>query len=351
MNRRDFLNSRHVARTAGQVLAPLVDIGSTRPAHPNAISFLRFSRRAMATNFEIFFPYSQSGAAELATEALDLIDALEAQLSVYRSDSEVSRLNERAAQEAVVVEERLFALFQLARRISTETGNAFDVTAGPLIKAWGFYCRRGRVPGPATRQAALQCVGMRHVELIPERLSVRYLRPGVEINLGSIGKGYALDQAAEVLRGRGAPSALLHGGASSVLGLGSQPGDRRGWPIKIQHPWRGDTSLGTIYVRDRALGTSAATFQHFEYNKRKLGHLLDPRSGWPAEGMASVTVLAATAAEADALATAFYVLGVDKARAYCVAHPDAGAVLLPAGEQSRPVILGLTPDEFVHAVP
>ena len=98
-------------------------------------------------------------------------------------------------------------------------------------------------------------------------------------------------------------------------------------------------------LRDAGLATSAATFQHLEYNGRKLGHILDPRTGWPAEGMASATVLAPTGAEADALATAFFILGVDWARGFCEAHPAVGAVLLPEGSRARPVALGLTPDE------
>jgi thiamine biosynthesis lipoprotein len=100
-----------------------------------------------------------------------------------------------------------------------------------------------------------------------------------------------------------------------------------------------------LWLRDRALATSAATFQHLEYNGRKLGHILDPRTGWPAEGIASATVLAPTAAEADALATAFFILGIEEARAYCTNHPEVGALLLPSGEDAQPVIVGLAPAE------
>ena len=99
-----------------------------------------------------------------------------------------------------------------------------------------------------------------------------------------------------------------------------------------------------VWLNNRALGTSAATFQHLEYNGRKLGHILDPRTGWPVEEMALTSVIAPTAAEADALATAFYVLGVDKAKAYCARHPDIGAILLPEGE-ARPTIVGLSERE------
>src|SRR5262249_22047662 len=173
----------------------------------------------------------------------------------------------------------------------------------------------------------------------PDRRTVRYRCPGLEINLGSIGKGYALDRAAAVLRDEyGTASALLHGGHSSVYAIGTEPGDGRGWAVGLRHPWDPERRLALVRLRDRALGTSAATFQHLEYNGRKLGHVLDPRTGWPAEGMASATAVAPTGAEADALATAFYVLGVEAARGYCAAHPEVGAVLLPAGDAARPVV-------------
>src|SRR5262249_38333665 len=158
----------------------------------------------------------------------------------------------------------------------------------------------------------LERVGVRHLELDAQRRSVRYLRRGLEINLGSIGKGYALDRAADLLRNEGVTAGLIHGGQSSILAIGSDPTDDRGWAVGVRHPWQGDRRLAVLRLRDRALGTSAVTFQHLEVNGKKLGHILDPRTGWPAEGTASATAVAPTAAEADALATAFFILGVDK---------------------------------------
>src|SRR5262249_50142574 len=179
------------------------------------------------------------------------------------------------------------------------------------------------------RTQALEHIGMQHVVLDHGGRSVRYLKPGLEINLGSIGKGYALDRVAGLLRGAwNATSALLHGGHSSVCAIGTPPGETAAWSVALRHPWDDKQTLGVVRLRDRALGTSAATYRHLEFQGRKLGHLLDPRTGWPAEGMASASVLAPTAAEADALATTFYINGVDWARAYCETHPEVAAVLL-----------------------
>jgi thiamine biosynthesis lipoprotein len=353
MNRRDFLHPRRLAHTAGQVLGAL-DLVETSPALPlpQEVALLRLARRAMATHFEIVLPFGAPNAVPMAEVAFDLLDELEEQLTVYRDTSEVSELNRRAPDGPVAVEERLFGLLELSARLAEATEGAFDVTAGALIKAWGFFRGPRRVPSEAERHEALARVGMRHVVLAPTARAVRYLRPGLEINLGSIGKGYALDRLAELLgQDGGLPAFLLHGGSSSVYAKGSITPNGRGWPVGIAHPWVRGRRLGVVWLRDRALGTSAATFQHLVYNGRKLGHILDPRSGWPAEGLASATVLAPTAAEADALATAFYILGVDKARAYCEARPEVGAVLLRRGSAAPPVLLGLGPDVVDLASP
>src|SRR5262245_2579182 len=151
MNRRDFLQSLPTPAAA--------------PPPPAEVALLRVGRRAMATHFEVLLPYNQPAALEAGQDALDLIDRLEDQLTVYRETSEVSRLNRLAPLGWVPVERGLFDLLRTAARLHEETGGAFDVTAGPLIKAWGFYRRQGRVPGEEELQAALACVGMRHVQL------------------------------------------------------------------------------------------------------------------------------------------------------------------------------------------
>jgi thiamine biosynthesis lipoprotein len=348
MNRRDFLHPRHLAQATGQVLGAVSELASTEAEPPQEeAALLRTSWRAMATRFEVLFPYGTPHAPAAASAAFEEIDRLEDQLTVYREHSEVSRLNQLAPVVAVRVEERLFDLFTRDARLTHETEGAFDITAGALIKAWGFYRGPRRVPAEPERVQALTRVGMRHVVLDPEPRSVRYLRPGLEINLGAIGKGYALDRVAELLRRDwNLPAALLHGGTSSVYAIGSEPGTNRGWSVGLCHPWDPERRLAVVRLRDRALGTSAATFQYLEYNGRKLGHILDPRTGWPAEGIASASVVAPTAAEADALATAFFILGADKARAYCAAHPGVGAVLLPEGEAAAPLVFGLSASDI-----
>ena len=356
MNRRDFLHPRRLATSAGHVLGALQELQTVpargapattlATARREDLALLRLARRAMATTFEFLLPFGTPRAQEAGEAGLDLIDAVEDQLTVFRETSEVSALNRRAADGPVPVEERLFGLLTLAARVSQETGGAYDITTGALTKAWGFYRRAGRVPSTDERREVLTRTGMRHVTFDIDGQTVRFQQSGLAINLGSIGKGYALDRVAELLRAeRGIASALLHGGHSSVYAMGTEPGDSRGWLVGVRHPWDRERRLATVRLCNRGLGTSGATFQHLEYNGRKLGHILDPRTGWPAEGMASATVLAPTAAEADALSTAFFVLGAEGARRYCEAHAEIGALLLPAGDAS-PVVLGIAPDDI-----
>jgi len=328
--RREFLTGQAAADALVQL-----DVGGGSPLeNPDSESYLvHLSRRAMACTFEVFLNAGQYPAGNTAAlAALDLVDRLEDQLSIYRESSEVSELNRTAAFTSVEIEPRLFNLLQLAERLHSETGGAFDVTAGRLSQVWGFTRRRGEVPPAEVLADALACVGSRHLCFDREAGTIRFLQTGLEINLGSIGKGYALDRCAQLLDAAGVHDYLLHGGHSSVLARGSHAGRTKpGWCVGVRNPLRPDRRLGQLILQNKALGTSGSGTQFFEHQGRRLGHILDPRTGWPAEGVLSVSVVAATAAEADALATAFYVMGPEAARSYCERHAEVGFVMACPG--------------------
>lgn len=302
----------------------------TAPVPPEEYSLLRVSRAAMATRFEIAIPFGTPHALDAATDALDIIDDVETQLTVYRAESEVSQLNATAATRAVEAGASLFELLEMCATLTVETKGAFDVATGSLTKTWGFLQRAAAVPTPRDRAKAMSACGMKHVVLDPTRRTVKFRRPGLELNFGSIGKGYALDRAAECLRQTwGIRTALLHGGGSSVFALGTPPNSPRGWPIALCHPDDPEHNLGTVYLENQGLGTSAATYQHLLHAGKKLGHILDPRTGWPAEGTLSVSAIAQSAALADAYSTAMFVLGPSAAAEFCSAKPNLAAVVLP----------------------
>jgi len=307
----------------------------------------------MGSYFEVRLSARTPGAVELASRALDLIDDLERQLTVYSNDSEVSRLNATAHLGPVKVEPGLFGLLEHAVALGEATQGAYDVTSGPLSIAWGFFRGPRRVPDPETLADARARTGQGHLILDRRRGTVAFDRPGIVINLGSIGKGYAIDRAVDVIRGHWWPtSALVHGGRSSLYALGSPPGRFGGrWEVALHNPFDPESPLGTIRLRDRGMGTSGDSFQHFEIDGRVFGHILDPRTGEPAIGPASVTVLAPTAAEADALSTAFYLLGPEASASFLAEHPEAAAIFVEEGPADAPptvLTLGLGDGDFIR---
>ena len=289
----------------------------------------------MACEFSVFLPPTAEQAMATAEAALDEIQQTEELLTVYSAGSAMSYVNQHAADGPVRVDERIYRLLERSAVLTRQTEGAFDVSAGALIQAWGFLKGPKRMPSEAQRLAALGRSGMRHVELDPAHRTVRYRVPGVEINPGSIGKGYAIDQAIRRMREAfDIKCALMQGGLSSVYGLGSPADDDRGWLIGIQNPYDATRRLATIRLRDQALGTSGASRQYLEADGRRFGHVLDPRTGWPADSLASASVLARDAAIADALATSLFVMGLDKAADFCQNHPDIAALLvLKPGDQ------------------
>jgi FAD:protein FMN transferase len=333
-NRRQFLAGKSATVALGDAVDALT--GAMPPAAPAEPAppegyLLEFSRRAMACQFAIFLNAGPAThQADAAHAALDLIDKLEAQLSIYRDTSEISHINRQAASGPVKIEPRLAALLALAERIHGETGGAYDISAGPLIRAWGFVRRQGALPTAEALVVARQAVGQHLAQLDQAANTIQFLNPGVELNLGSIGKGYALDRAAEVLTAAGVSDFLIHGGNSSVLARGScvQSDHDEAWSIGLPHPYRRTERLGRIRLCDQALSTSGSAMQFFEYQGRRLGHIIDPRTAEPVEGVLSATALAPTAAEADALSTAFYILDHQEVATYCAARPEVGAILV-----------------------
>src|SRR5438874_3251090 len=194
------------------------------------------ARHAMATRFEIVLHGEREAALRAAgEEVLNEIERLEAQLSLYRPSSEIAQVNARAAHEPVRVSPRVFSLLEQARRLSLETDGAFDITIAPLVKCWGLMGDPGHLPTEQEIEEARSRVGMRLVELNENDCTVHFAREGVMLDLGAIGKGYALEQAVELLREEGISSALIHGGTSSIYGLG-HPADAQAWSIAIHHP-------------------------------------------------------------------------------------------------------------------
>lgn len=337
-SRRSFLSARGLGAAAGGALGALVGDGLVGQSGREAMRLeVCFARRAMACEFNVFLPALASANMPAAEAALDEIQLMESLLTVYSADSLMSYINQNAFNGPVRTDGRVLRLLKRADELTKMTDGAFDIASGALLKAWGFFRGPRRVPSESELAEAMARSGMRHVELNSEHQTVRFRVQGVEINLGAIGKGYAIDRAIELLRSEhGMQSVLIQGGLSSTRAIGSASEEEAGWLVGIQDP--ADTSrwIATVRLRDRALGTSAANRQYFEVDGRQYGHILDPRTGWPGGELAGVSVLAPDAATADALSTAFFVMGLDRARDFCHNHPEIAALLvLRPGKSGR----------------
>lgn len=305
-----------------------------RPAHAaRAAAWLRVSRDAMACRFAVLLP-EHSPALSAAREALAEADRIEAAWSVFRADSEISALNRAAGEGPRAVTPELAVLLARCQTLAADTAGAFDVTSTPLSRCWGLLARRGRVPGQQDLLAARAVVGMDKVriDLAADPPTVALEAPGVELNLGAIGKGYAVARVARALRDRGVGPALVSAGDSSAAAVGSPRG---GWVIAL----RGLDSAVRLRLRHGATGTSGSGEQGLAAGDRRLGHVIDPRTGEPVDGCRRVTVVARDAATADALSTAFLIGGPALVEQYLERH-DETLVIVVDDTRARPVIMG-----------
>lgn len=291
------------------------------------------ARNAMATRFEIVLHGENRarlrGAGE---EALAEVDRIEAQLSLFKASSEIARVNANAAREPVRVSPSVFRLLEHAAQLHRESGGTFDITIAPLSRCWGFINGTGSLPDPAELRRVRQLIGMRHVILDADTLTVRFDTDGVMLDLGAIGKGYAIDCAAETLREAGMTSALIHSGTSTVYALGNPPGEEA-WKVAIESPpvaGKSSELLASVPLKDEAMSVSAVWGKFFEHEGKTLGHVLDPRSAQPVSNAVLAAVVLPSATETDALSTALLVEGIGGQQTIAQLRPNMRNLVINA---------------------
>ncbi|HET6383592.1 MAG TPA: FAD:protein FMN transferase [Armatimonadota bacterium] len=272
------------------------------------------ARYLMGTRFELVIadegePAHLRAAGE---EALDEVERLERQLSLYRADSDISAINARAGKEWVQLDPRLFTLLKRAVHLSRETDGGFDLTVTPLMRAWGFLGARGAMAAEENLNEARGRVGWRHIELDEERFAIRFDVAGASLDLGAIGKGYAVEQAMALLQEAGVKYAILHAGTSTVAALGAPP-DRAAWRIAVANPAEEGKTVATIELEaGQALSVSGTHGKCFTAPDGTIyGHVLDPRVGRPVIGARLAVVVSGSPTDSDALSTALLVLASD----------------------------------------
>lgn len=288
----------------------------------------RFAHKAMATAFEIrIVAENQEYARQAAAAAFREIDWLEQLTSRYIESSDISRINRLEAFESTPVSVETFDCLQCAAEVTRATGGAFDVTVGPLLALWRPQDGAKDAPPPNPPEdglaKALEVVGMDNLVFDRESFRVGVRKSGVEVDLGGIGKGFALDRAAALLEDWDIENALLDAGDSTVLAMGAQPG-QEGWSVGAGNSAFTCEFARTIVITQRALSGSGIEAQG--------RHILDPRTGRPALARFASWALCPSAAWADALSTAFLAMTLEEIGEYHEAHPDHWAMILLEGD-------------------
>jgi FAD:protein FMN transferase len=241
--------------------------------------------------------------------AFEEIQRLDQLLSNYKPSSEWSEVNRHASVRPVPVSVELFRLLEACLDYSRRSEGAFDITVGPLMKVWGFYKGSGRLPHRAEVRTALTHIGSQHIALDATHHTVRFLRPGLDMDPGGIGKGYAVDRVAAVLREAGITSGFISAATSTVYGIGTPPGDSRGWEVRIIHPKDRNQTVALVHLKDESLSTSGNYEKFFVAGGRMYSHIMNPRDGYPAQGMLQVSVVAPRAIDSEAWTKPIYING------------------------------------------
>jgi thiamine biosynthesis lipoprotein len=286
----------------------------------------RFSHEAMATTFEIIVIHEDEHyALQAAVSAFDEVDRLERELSRFIENSDISRINNLPANQPLILGLDAFKCLQISVQMYNETKGAFDVTIGSLLKCWRDENGNPRTPSAKKLDRARLLTGSHLLQFDEREHTVRLAASPVQVDLGGIGKGYAVDRVAELLREWSIETVLISGGYSSVLALEAPPGIE-GWPLTLSDPTDHRRILARPHLRAGALGGSGV---------QKGGHIISPRTGKPVEGRRAAWSAAPDAATADALSTAFMIMDLDEIRQYCSLHPDRRAMVMLVDQDEK----------------
>lgn len=271
---------------------------------------LEASVDAMGSTYTVALYGRNRDQMEAAVEAsFEEARRLDRMLSNYRPNSELSEVNKYAAERPVKVTPEFFDLLSRCVAYSQASEGTFDITVGPLMKVWGFYRSSGRLPKKEEIAAALRKVGYKNIILDPENRTVRFAQPGVELDPGGIGKGYAVDRMVDVLKENGIGSALISAGGSSIYGLGSPGNETGGWEVTIRDPKSPRKTVASLRLKDESLSTSGNYEKFFVADGKLYSHIMDPRDGYPAPGMLAVSVVAPRTLDSEAWTKPFFILG------------------------------------------
>ena len=301
-------------------LLPLLSaVATARPAAKADTLRLESSVVAMGSAYSVVvYGEDRTRMEEAVDAAFAEVQRLDQMLSNYKPESELSEINRYAGERPVAVTQEMFDLLAACVEYSRESEGAFDITVGPLMKVWGFYKGTGRLPHRAEILGALERVGYLNIVLDAGHRTVQFARQGAELDPGGIGKGYAVDRMVEVLKQYGMQTALVSASGSSIYGLGAPPGEK-GWKVEIRDPKNEKKSVAEVYLKDESMSTSGNYEKFFRAEGRIYSHIMDPRTGWPAQGVLSVSAVTPRTIDSEAWTKPLFVNG----RAWAGKHKPA----------------------------
>jgi FAD:protein FMN transferase len=330
---------------ASLVLASL----SAWPAHAQDPAYIHKKKFVMGTVFEIVaYDASSARASAAIDDAFQEIVRLDGIMSNYKPESNLSRLNRTTHFHAEAVPTDLYNVIEESIRYSRLSEGKFDITVGPLVNFWKAIMRGERAPSSAEEERLRRCVGYEKIVLVPPD-GVELRSPCLQIDLGAIGKGYAVDRAVQVLRSRGISSALVNAGGSTMYGMGSPPG-QSAWRVRLRDP--SSRIHPEVMMLENSVSTSEQTAPSL-LGEDSAGHIIDPESGLPVKTTVAVSAVAKTATASDALSTTLLLLGHKKGRELVKATPRTAAIWISPGGQvetatSGPQIVLATEDANVN---
>lgn len=289
------------------------------------------TQQKMGTRIEIqIWAENEAAARPLIAAGMGEFDRIESWMSTYREDSEISRVNRLAAHEAVKVSAELFGIVQRSLELSALSDGAFDITFDSVGQLYDF--RAGVRPDRAAIEKNLPAINYRHVLLDAENSTIRFSQDGTRINLGGIGKGYACDLVANLLRKSGVRSGRVNAGGDTRL-----IGDRQGkpWIMGIRDPDSAERWVTRLSLKDEAISTAGDYERFFDEDGVRYHHIINPRTGDPARGVRSVTVIGPDATMTDGLDNAVFILGSERGLALIDATPGYAAVVVDSSHNVR----------------
>lgn len=319
---------RRIFHGAGKTLPLILVLFCAEASQAAKAVLYRGSRVIMGTLCEVqVYDASAARAKAAIGAALDEMARVDRLLSNYNPASELSRMNREASEGPFHASPELFDFVTTTRKLYDGTEGTFDPTVGALVRAWGFFSRRPGVPNAQQIAAAMRATGFEKVQIDRGKRTIRYTVPGLEMDPGGIGKGYAADRASAVLRRLGIRAALVNAGESSINAIGHPPG-QRAWRIAISNPANPSSAIAVVELRDTSLSTSGVSRQSLRSGPHTYSHIFDPRTGEPVENMCQVTVVTRKGTVAEALSKAAFILSREELAGVLRRYPGSHVLRL-----------------------